>query len=96
MGSRAISRSAAGDGIGFAADGSALIPAIDGGNGVEGLFTLPGKIGSDEEDPGVAGGRLSGRDTDGASISATRRARRIAGDRVADPMRDTTPPRRRA
>jgi hypothetical protein len=96
MGSPAISRSAAGDGIGFAAEGSALIPAIAGGNGEEGLFTFPRKTGSVEEDTGVGGGCLSGRDTDSASISVTRRARRIAGDRVADPTRETSPPRRRA
>jgi hypothetical protein len=73
-----------------------VIPAIAGGNGVEGLLAFPGKTGSVEEDTGVGGGCLSGRDTDRASISLTKRARSIPGDRVKDPTRQTSPPRRSA
>jgi hypothetical protein len=71
-----------------------MIPVIAGGNGVEGLFTFPGKTGSVEEETGVGGGCISGRDTDSASISLTKRARSIAGDRVADPTREISPPKR--
>lgn len=95
-GSLDISRTASGEGLGLAGGGSATALPFAPKEGVEGPLALTGESGGFEEEAGADGVSRSGKDTDTALISVTKRAWRVAGGPGADPARKARPPRRSA